>query len=199
MSTGAHTSSSRRRRQTSKPSMPGSITSSTIASYGLAPAIQRASSPRVATSAPCPSSTSPRRSNPASFSSSSTIRIRIRASLSSSPAAVKRSDLSRHARQDLLAADEKRMRASPPESARGLLPACSARLPCLARADLALVAVTAEQARLSELIGARSPPEPIPIVVRRTAATRADNRLEVIRFVVCHGHIIVCLESKGDP
>ena len=46
MMIGAQTPSSRRRRQVSNPSMPGSITSSTTASNSVAPAIHSASSPR---------------------------------------------------------------------------------------------------------------------------------------------------------
>ena len=54
-------------RQAAKPSMPGSMTSSTIAAYGRARAIHSASSPQAATSAECPSSCRPRRSSPASL------------------------------------------------------------------------------------------------------------------------------------
>ena len=67
---------SRRRRHVSKPSMPGSITSSTITSYGVAAAIQIASSPLTATSASRPSSRSPLRIRLASVSSSSTTSTR---------------------------------------------------------------------------------------------------------------------------
>ena len=45
------TPSARSRLHVSKPSRPGSITSSTIASYSVGPAIQSASSPLIATSA----------------------------------------------------------------------------------------------------------------------------------------------------
>src|SRR6266542_4064092 len=51
MSTGAHWPASRIRRQTSKPSTSGSITSSTMASYGFSVAIQMPSAPFAATSA----------------------------------------------------------------------------------------------------------------------------------------------------
>ena len=77
ISTGAQTPSARSRRQASKPSMPGSITSRTIASYSVAPAIQSASSPLTATSAAMPSSRRPRRIRLAIFTSSSTIRTRM--------------------------------------------------------------------------------------------------------------------------
>src|SRR5579871_1180016 len=53
------------------------MTSRTIASYGAARAIHRASSPLAARSAGCPSSPSPRTSRRPSFGSSSTIRILI--------------------------------------------------------------------------------------------------------------------------
>ena len=56
--------------------MPGSITSSTITSYGVAWAIQSASSPFTATSASSPSSRRPLRIRPASFTSSSTTSTR---------------------------------------------------------------------------------------------------------------------------
>ena len=59
MMIGAHTPSSRSRRQVSKPSMPGSITSSTTASNSVAAAIHSASSPVDARSATMPSACKP--------------------------------------------------------------------------------------------------------------------------------------------
>lgn len=74
---GVCTPPARNRRQVSRPSIPGSIRSSTIASYSVDPAIHSASSPLIATSASSPSSRNPRRIKLASFTSSSTTRIRI--------------------------------------------------------------------------------------------------------------------------
>src|SRR5918998_545362 len=81
MSNGDHTPSARRRRHVSTPSIPGSITSSTIAPYSVAPAIHSASSPVAATSTLSPRSRMPRRMMPASLASSSTISTRTALSL----------------------------------------------------------------------------------------------------------------------
>src|SRR4051812_18628221 len=80
MRTGVQTPSSRRRRQTSKPSMPGSIRSRMIASYSVACARASASSPLPATSAAMPSLRRPRLIRPAILTWSSTIRTRIASS-----------------------------------------------------------------------------------------------------------------------
>src|SRR3954447_727371 len=70
--TGDQVPCSRRRLHVSIPLIPGSITSSTIASYSVALARTIASSPLPATSTARPSSVSPRRSSAAILSSSST-------------------------------------------------------------------------------------------------------------------------------
>src|SRR5437588_940124 len=78
ISTGAQTPDLRSAAQVAKPSAPGSITSSTIASYAWARAIQSACSPSGATSVAFPFSVKPRRTSAAILGSSSTTSTFIR-------------------------------------------------------------------------------------------------------------------------